>query len=151
MGEIQSDVLVRHLEEQAAELFELGYFQMFRWLPPEDERMLEGVAGRFWAANGNPLARVRIDQAVYLFSIDELEEALLDPAGPEVRNGPPIVLDNFPSPEACRKIPGAFVMSRFVLEVRDERLLEPLPALILEAGQHSCELQIGEEFPVRPR
>lgn len=149
VAEGKSQGIPSSLEDQEAELRERGYFQMLRVLSSERGRLsVEGVACRFWAANGNPLARMSVGQFVYLIDIGDLEEVLSDPA-PEI--GPTITLDGWPTREVCHGIQGALLVARFVLEVRDEDLLEPLLAMVVEAGQSLCQLQLdGERFLFDP-
>lgn len=140
---IDPDGLAQKLEDQAAEFSEQGYFQMLHCLPSEEgEWLVRGIACRFWAANGNELVRMRIGQAIYLLHIDALEKALLDPAP---REGPIITLEAWPSREWWHETQGALVISRFVLEVKEEDLLEPLPAMITAATDDHYEMQLDSE------
>jgi hypothetical protein len=134
--------LLEELEDQAAGLRELGYFQMLYGNPTDDGTLfVEGVACRLWAANGNPLIRMKIGPQIYLLGVEDLEKALSAPAP---QQAPTITLHEPPTPDFCRGIRGALFVARFVLE-EDEDLLEPMVAVILESVEGYYELQVMEQ------
>jgi hypothetical protein len=134
-----------------AQLHEHGCFLMMRQLKTTaGEEFFEDVTARFRTENCSPAIAFRLGDDLYLFRIDELEDALSDPARSS-RDSAPVPPEDLPSREECQKIPGCVLMMRWAEEIEDQELFEPVPALFVATEKGLNELLVrGERYVFRP-
>jgi hypothetical protein len=137
---------VEDISDMAAEVSERGFLLMFRNLLPVDgDEAFEGVPARFRAVNGNPLARLRIGEEVYLFRIDDLESAFSNPCPSDQGERSGVEALNQPTREECLRAQGGLQMAREVREMQDEELFELSPGRLLAGDSGFWELRLREE------
>jgi hypothetical protein len=134
-----------------AQLHEHGCFLMMRQVrTASGEEFFEDVTARFRTENCSPVIGLRLGEDLYLSRIDELEDALSDPARPS-RGSDPVPPEDPPSREECQNIPGCLVMMRWAEEIEDQELFEPLPALFVATEEGRNELLIRDKrYVFRP-
>jgi hypothetical protein len=139
------------LFDRDAFLKEHGCLLLLRRLDPIDgEEVFEDVPAQFRAEDGSPAASLRLGQDLYVFSLEDMEAALSDPA-PEAPDD-----EAFPSPElgtreACQEARGCVLLMRAAEEIEDEELYEPVPAKFVKDRILGCSLRVrGDYYLVRP-